>query len=390
MASATDDGNGPAPAKGKDGKNTLRSGHAHPRFKPETGRWVDAGDGAEFSLDHELFDEEREALEQLVERLPGIVEEEVGKLEHVDAASILREPCAHPHDATGFSGRSGTCLTRHVFTDRFLVNCLLTRKLDVDRTEELLRNNLRYRFARFGRHRAEGVRDVVVDEKHLHGITLGGLPILDDVNPQLLGKGLFWAVPGARAKGGEAVFYGSIENYDPSTMDAEEAVDWLMFMILTSCEMERLDAQRHGFIMIYDMENMGWKHFDQTLEKTMAEVYQDTFPMRWARFAMLKPGMILRAMMQIMRLFIKKKLMNRMKVCKSKEDVFNFVDRENVPQAFGGDLEYTESDYLRDLRAWEVSSSPYYRARMEHEQAEAVHAAEDDEAEGVPVMSKVD
>jgi hypothetical protein len=138
------------------------------------------------------------------------------------------------------------------------------------------------------------------------------------------------------------------------------------------------------------MENMGWRHFDQKLEKIMAEVYQDTFPMRWAKFGLLKPPIILRAMMQIMRLFIKKKLMDRMKVCRSSQEVFEWVDKDQVPKQFGGHLDYSESDYLRDLRTWEKSSSPYYLARQEHEDDEFASAVDEDRAEGVAVMVDVD
>ena len=118
----------------------------------------------------------------------------------------------------------------------------------------------------------------------------------------------------------------------------------------------------------------------EDLEKKMAEVYQDTFPLRYGRFCMLKPPFIIRAVMQLMRLFLKKKLMDRMQICTSKKDVFKYVDASMVPQEYGGDLAYTEEDFLRDVEAWEKKSSPYYRARMEHEHPAAAAAPSKEES----------
>jgi hypothetical protein len=117
-------------------------------------------------------------------------------------------------------------------------------------------------------------------------------------------------------------------------------------------EGERLDAARVGVIMIGDLEGMGWRHYNHTAEQVAAQVYQDTFPMRWGMMVLMNPPFIIKAILGLMRVFLKKKIMNRIRIL-SKESLTDFIDRKFIPREFGGDFEWPIENHYRTLQKWE-------------------------------------
>ena len=93
----------------------------------------------------------------------------------------------------------------------------------------------------------------------------------------------------------------------------------------------------------------------------MAEIYQDSFPIRFAGMYMLNSGLFLRMVMRLVKLFLKKKLRERMVVCTT-EELFEAqgFDRAAMPAVVGGtapDLAYTAWLDARLARAEESNQA---------------------------------
>ena len=94
------------------------------------------------------------------------------------------------------------------------------------------------------------------------------------------------------------------------------------------------------------MSTFGWKNFDSELEKKFAGMYQDCYPFKFKLMLMVNPPWYLSTMIAIVKVFIKKKLADRLKSVrteKAKGDklLYNHVERHQIPPALGGTLSTT-------------------------------------------------
>lgn len=132
--------------------------------------------------------------------------------------------------------------------------------------------------------------------------------------------------------------------FDPKSLDPKKfhLLIKLFFMymdLLTST----ISLTRNGTVFISDMSNFGWKNFDQTLEKKFSGLYQDCYPIKFARMLMVNPPWYMSAILAIMKLFLKKKIADRMQcvwtenAAKSKL-LSTYITPEQMPAEFGGTL----------------------------------------------------
>eukprot|EP00008_Paramoeba_atlantica_P014830 CAMPEP_0201479386 /NCGR_PEP_ID=MMETSP0151_2-20130828/4091_1 /ASSEMBLY_ACC=CAM_ASM_000257 /TAXON_ID=200890 /ORGANISM="Paramoeba atlantica, Strain 621/1 / CCAP 1560/9" /LENGTH=376 /DNA_ID=CAMNT_0047860859 /DNA_START=209 /DNA_END=1339 /DNA_ORIENTATION=+ len=218
------------------------------------------------------------------------------------------------------------------FTDRFVASALLQWYLDVDQAVLVLERNLEFK-KKFGLW---------------HG---SRYPRLEECNTSFLN--FAYGVPGGRSKSGQYIMFGKIREFEyPPGFTLQDAYWASIYMCMTAMEAERLDACRMGVMMIVDLDGMGWKHFNAEFEKAASEIYQDTFPMRWGMMGMVNPPFIVKAILPIMRVFLKKKIMDRIQTVEPLQ-VFDLIDRKFIPKKMGGDLDWSAEMYQDYLSRWE-------------------------------------
>ena len=67
--------------------------------------------------------------------------------------------------------------------------------------------------------------------------------------------------------------------------------------------------------MITQCRGMGWKNFSFELEKRAAVLYQDAIPCRFDMMLMVNGGYLIRMMVALCKVFLKKKLADRITTC---------------------------------------------------------------------------
>ena len=94
------------------------------------------------------------------------------------------------------------------------------------------------------------------------------------------------------------------------------------------------------------MTTFGWKNFDSEFEKKFAGLYQNCYPLKIKYMLLINPPWYLSTMMAIVKLFIKKKLADKIKCvwtkkAKGKKLLYNHVERHQIPPGLGGTLSTT-------------------------------------------------
>jgi len=213
------------------------------------------------------------------------------------------------------------------FPDRFLMACLFARKLDIQRTEEMLLHNKAWR-------EENGYLSV---------------PAWETLNKQMLTEGNFaLKVPGCRGKNGEGIIYVKMGNMVPANWPnfCEDCVRWTVWNGMYGGLFEDIDYFRNGIMMVADLSNMGWNNVDFSVQKRMSSALLDNFPMRTCKILIIHPPWILNAFLEGLRLVIKKKVMDRVYVLDSPEDLINHIDKESLHKQYGGEVDYEIPDWV--------------------------------------------
>jgi len=217
------------------------------------------------------------------------------------------------------------------FSDRFLMACLFARKLDLKRTEEMLQKNKAWR-----------------DENGY-----SSLPAWDSLNKKMLEDGKFaLKIPGCRGKNGEGIIYVKMGNMVPSAHEdfPENCVKWTVWNGMHGGLWDSMDYFRNGIMMVADLSGMGWDNVDLNVQKRISSALLDNFPMRTCKILIINPPWILNAFLSGMSLFIKKKVMERIYVLEKPEDLLVHIEKDYLLQEYGGDIEYTVSDWFKFLQ----------------------------------------
>lgn len=197
------------------------------------------------------------------------------------------------------------------YPDRYLLAFLFGRKLDVERAVELLTANAKWR-------KEAGYEDT-------SNLT---------VNEDLYNK-RYMLVPGTRAKTGHVISYlfaGRIRFKDFPLKDHMDFMVWFwehMYNNLT------IDVFRDGMTVIEDIHGAGLANFDMKMSKEISSVFQDRFPMRIKLIIVVDPPTIVRIMIAFARLFVKAKIIQRVKLLK-KAELAEYVDHDQLSDEFGG------------------------------------------------------
>jgi len=221
------------------------------------------------------------------------------------------------------------------YTDRFLMACLLARKMDVSRAEELLKKNWLWRIRNGYEH----------------------LPSFSSLDLSLLRTGLL-SIAGTRSLNGCGILYFSPASIMPGSSTYQSVIDILVWYWGIGMEKERVDAHREGVIIVQDMSGFSWKNFDTRFERHIAEAMQDHFPQRVKKILLLNPPVILRAVLAVLRVIMKKKMMDRFEVV-DLPGLLRYVSADQLWTRYGGKVEYSVDTWISDLTKWSRAWEDY-------------------------------
>jgi len=226
------------------------------------------------------------------------------------------------------------------YHDRFLMNVLFCRKLDIDRCVELLTANINYRKA----------------------ANISRLPIMSDVDQRTFDWELGWTVPGSRSKNGNGILYVRACKFIAGQHDIQLAVKSIIWTML-ALESERADAHRNGWLVVFDFTDTQFKNVDITAVREFSKVYQDNFPFRYAKILLVEAPFVAKGFLKLCSYFLKPKLIERISI-KPKAEVLNEIDAKVLPKHFGGQLDFGVQDFVDHMKKW----SKYYEIpRRENE-----------------------
>ena len=218
-------------------------------------------------------------------------------------------------------------------TDEELSRCLFARKFDTERAAEL--------FASW--------RQMQVD----HGFRFGSIRYGDIERELRFAKATFF---GTRDYNGAALISFKSVFHDPRTSKKEDVFRLLMFLI--DLALRDVETQRHGIAMVLDARGMRWKNVDVDMEKlVMASL--DRLPVRVRAIYVVHPPVVMKAMIALMKPFMKPKMRKRMRFIKDVNNLDEFIPaREALPRDLGGRLAFDYYGWLDKFQAGSLLVPP--------------------------------
>jgi hypothetical protein len=223
------------------------------------------------------------------------------------------------------------------FNDRFLMGCLFSRKLDIERTIKMLKSNLKWRMSN----------------------NFEKIPRWSEIDKTPLRANFAITIPGARSKEGHAILYCKLGRLVPSELGKNylrTIVEFIIWNNSIGTYLDGLDYHRNGLIFIADLQGVGWKNVDISLQRKVNTALMDNFPLRISKVLIINPPGIMTAVMSCAKIFVKKKIMDRIQIVQ-KEQILDHIDADQLWTEFGGDVEYTV-DNLIDTITQRLEESP--------------------------------
>jgi hypothetical protein len=129
------------------------------------------------------------------------------------------------------------------------------------------------------------------------------------------------------------------------SMDAAKFIpsEWTQRAIMKSCHhyvtwlMTTFpEAQSRGAVSISDMNGWSRTNYDPEMEKTLMKTFQNKMPLRDGGFYAINTPFMIRAVMPIVKLFLKKKVRDRMHFYKDPSNLLKHVAIDQLDCEFGG------------------------------------------------------
>jgi len=108
-----------------------------------------------------------------------------------------------------------------------------------------------------------------------------------------------------------------------------------------------MDYFRNGVVVVADLTDMGWDNLDLENATKMGSSFIDNFPMRLSKIILIRPPWLISTVLDAFRLFMKKKLMDRIVAFEDEHQLLELVEAHNLHTSYGGALEYTIPDYFK-------------------------------------------
>jgi len=133
----------------------------------------------------------------------------------------------------------------------------------------------------------------------------------------------------------------------PSVIRTKE--DWCLmvkfFVTLMDAATCTLEHMRKGVNFVSNCNGFGWKNFSLDMERKMADVYQDAYPMKIKSMIVVDLPWFMTAMVKLVKVFLKPKLAQRIKLISKDVLLTDFFQTHELPTCMGG-------THRADFREW--------------------------------------
>jgi hypothetical protein len=255
-----------------------------------------------------------------------------------------------PHEIQALHELKEICPESKHYTDRFLMMCLFARKMNLKRAKHLVERNWKWRVS----------------------VNLQELPSYEEQTdyPGWWSSG--FEVPAVRSKEGHVVVFLRPAMVDPKKITIDDLNKFMAYFYIHIIQFERMDAFRNGYMVVQDFTGYSWKHFDMGLQKAMGAIFQDNFPITRRKCLVINPPTIFKALLAVFKLFIKKKLMDRIKVIKP-EELQDYIDLDDIPIMYGGKLDWDGKKSHEFVYRWDCE---YKGIEIKKKDVDALFSAE--------------
>ncbi|EGC35986.1 hypothetical protein DICPUDRAFT_97726 [Dictyostelium purpureum] len=216
--------------------------------------------------------------------------------------------------------------------DQYLLMFLFSKKLDIENTLILIKNNLLLR-----------------EKLNLP------LPVVKEhVNQVIAKKASAFSISGKTDKQGRVISYLHPSKIIPKEYPFKEYMT-LLFWNMDQTVHEHSSIHRSGICIIEDLHKMSiLKHFDSRLndflKKNKVNDMQNVFIGRIQKIYIINPPFLLRPLLALGKTFVKSKIISRIEIVKT-EQILNDIDPSQVLTEYGGSLSISYSDYFDSLPA---------------------------------------
>lgn len=146
-------------------------------------------------------------------------------------------------------------------------------------------------------------------------------------------------------KEGRALMVATLRNnkaYDPKQVLA--VIHWL---IITMLKKGGAEVQKKGVTTVMDMEGASFKNFDLNLMKELKPAVAKCFPLRMSTCFIVNPSALADAIVPVFKAF-NDKVGSRVQVVKDMNEVYQQIDKAQLPPAFGGTLTFDFKKWVDD------------------------------------------
>ena len=218
------------------------------------------------------------------------------------------------------------------------------RKFDLARTQTLFNN---YKGA--------------VEKNGLSGTTV------NDVLQELRTAKLY--CPGGRDRDGAGLFVICARNHVSKTFSLESTQKLAFYLaeLVTS----HPKTQRNGLTLICDLDGVEWSQFDSAFMQKITNFFQNNVPCSIKHILFYKPPWWVNMLITMMTPFLKQKMRQRIKTCKTVKELEEIVDKDQLPEQLGGKMQYDHDFFIRSelSKVSRVFVSKGTQTRKEREEA---------------------
>jgi len=215
------------------------------------------------------------------------------------------------------------------FSDEYIIASLFTKKFDLKLTEEFLNHSFEWR-------KQQGFLKI---------------PKFSEIDHRIFDVHFY--LTGSRDKFGRYVRYSRVSQIIPNTgpFTTVEMAKWTVWFHYVVIFSDGIDSLRNGCCILCQLEGFGWKNFDVDFYRQMSPLWNGTFPILVRKFLLWNPPAITSAILKIVNMFVKEKLMDRIEKVDTK-DIIKIIEPQFLIKEFGGHVEWGPENYVGLLKEW--------------------------------------
>jgi hypothetical protein len=161
----------------------------------------------------------------------------------------------------------------------------------------------------------------------------------------------FFTTPDTRDKLGRGMMYLYPSRMPkPDQYTLEDYYDFAVYFFQQNVKLP-LSWHRHGTTYIEDLTGFKMSHMDSRIGSKTQKIFQNNFPARIQSILIVDPPAkgLVKALLKIARLFMKKKIIDRVKII-SRKELLEHVDEDQLLEHFGGTYQFDENEELEKYK----------------------------------------